>query len=70
MKTSWKCWGFVKIEFLDKNLTFRIVCRETHIKLTYFESSWGVETIGRDYAYPKHKITQFSPHDESQMMEQ
>ena len=21
-----KCWGFVKIEFLDKNLTFRIVC--------------------------------------------
>ena len=25
MKNSWKCWGFVKIEFLDKNLTFRIV---------------------------------------------
>ena len=24
-KKSWKCWGFVKIEFLDKNLTFRIV---------------------------------------------
>ena len=23
---SWKCCGFVKIEFLDKNLTFRIVC--------------------------------------------
>ena len=22
---SRKCWGFVKIEFLDKNLTFRIV---------------------------------------------
>ena len=21
-----KIWGFVKIEFLDKNLTFRIVC--------------------------------------------
>ena len=21
-----QCWGFVKIEFLDKNLTFRIVC--------------------------------------------
>ena len=26
VKNSWKCWGFVKIEFLD-NLTFRIVCR-------------------------------------------
>ena len=22
VKNSWKCWGFVKIEFLDKNLTF------------------------------------------------
>ena len=27
VKNSWKCWGFVKIEFLDKNLTFRIVHR-------------------------------------------
>ena len=27
--------GFVKIEFLDKNLTFRIVCRE---KLIFFIS--------------------------------
>ena len=26
VKNSWKCWGFVKIEFLDKNLTFRKVC--------------------------------------------
>ena len=26
-----KRWGFVKIEFLDKNLTFRIVCY--HIKI-------------------------------------
>ena len=26
LKNSWKYWGFVKIEFLDKNLTFRIVC--------------------------------------------
>ena len=26
VKNSWKCWDFVKIEFLDKNLTFRIVC--------------------------------------------
>ena len=25
MKNSWKCWSFVKIEFLDKKLTFRIV---------------------------------------------
>ena len=25
-KNSWKCWDFVKIEFLDKKLTFRIVC--------------------------------------------
>ena len=25
MKNSWKCWCFVKIEFLDKNSTFRIV---------------------------------------------
>ena len=25
VKNSWKCWGFVIIEFLDKNLTFRIV---------------------------------------------
>ena len=29
VKTSWKCWSFVKIEFLDKNLTFRIVCKKT-----------------------------------------
>ena len=26
VKNSWICWGFGKIEFLDKNLTFRIVC--------------------------------------------
>ena len=26
MKNPRKCLGFVKIEFLDKNLTFRIVC--------------------------------------------
>jgi len=26
VKNSWKCWDFVKIEFLDKNLTFRKVC--------------------------------------------
>ena len=25
-KFGWKCWGVVKIEFFDKNLTFRIVC--------------------------------------------
>ena len=25
VKNSWKCWGFVNVEFLDKNLTFRIV---------------------------------------------
>ena len=25
-ENSGKCWGVVKIEFLDKNLTFRIVC--------------------------------------------
>ena len=25
VKNSWKCWGLVKIEFLDKNLTFGIV---------------------------------------------
>ena len=25
VKNSSKCWSFVKIEFLDKNLTFRIV---------------------------------------------
>ena len=28
LKNSWKCWSLVKIEFLDKNLTFRIVCRQ------------------------------------------
>ena len=28
-KNSWKCWRFVKIEFLDKHLTFRIVCQRT-----------------------------------------
>ena len=28
MKNSWQCCGFVKIEFSDKNLTFRIVCGE------------------------------------------
>ena len=25
VKNSWKCWGFVKIDFLDINLTFQIV---------------------------------------------
>ena len=25
VKNLWKCWGFVNIEFLDKNLTFKIV---------------------------------------------
>ena len=25
VKNSWKCWGFVKIDFLDKKMTFRIV---------------------------------------------
>ena len=29
VKNSWKYWGFVKIEFLDKNLTFWIVCNST-----------------------------------------
>ena len=36
MKNSWKCWSFVKIELLDKNLTFRIVCQ----KQTYFPPWW------------------------------
>ena len=26
VKNSWNCWEIVKIEFLDKNLTFRKVC--------------------------------------------
>ena len=26
VKNLWRCWSFVKIEFLDKNLTFRIEC--------------------------------------------
>ena len=26
VKNSWKCYGFVKIEFSDKNLARRIVC--------------------------------------------
>ena len=25
VKNPWKCWGFVKLEFLDKSLTFRVV---------------------------------------------
>ena len=29
-ENSWKCWGFVKIEFLDNNFTFRIVWLESH----------------------------------------
>ena len=34
LKNSWKCWGFfVKIEFLDKNLTFRIVCLDGWLSL-------------------------------------
>ena len=37
--------------------------RNAH-QLTYFVSPRAVETIGWDYAYPKHKITQFSPHDD------
>ena len=26
VKNSWKCWGFVKIKFLDKKWRFRTVC--------------------------------------------
>ena len=35
VKNSWKCWRFVKIEFLYKNVTFRIVCvsHETNVAL-------------------------------------
>ena len=36
VKNSWKCWGFVKIEFLDKNLTFRIVCIEDKVWFRVF----------------------------------
>ena len=32
VKNSWKYWGFVKNEFLDINLTFRIVCRGGRFK--------------------------------------
>ena len=28
-------WGFVKIEFLDKNLTFRIVCLAIKVELQW-----------------------------------
>ena len=28
VKNSSKCWGFVKIDFLDENLTFGTVCNE------------------------------------------
>ena len=34
-KNSWKCWGFVNIEFLDKNSTFRIVWLTYHLVFTY-----------------------------------
>ena len=38
VKNSWKCWGFVKIEFLDKNVTFRIVCITKSILILSFFS--------------------------------
>ena len=43
MKNSWKCWGFVRIEFLDRNLTFRIVCnrRNNSRKLSQFLHCMG-----------------------------
>ena len=37
VKNSWKCWGFVKIEFLDKNLTFRIVWKWDFAKVCITE---------------------------------
>ena len=32
VKNSWKCWGSVKIEFVDNNLTFRIVWFSAKLK--------------------------------------
>ena len=42
VETSWKCWGFVKIEFLDKNLTFRIVW----FGLVCIDVSWKILKYG------------------------
>ena len=36
VKNSWECLGFVKIEFSDKNLAFRIVWKCTQINLVTF----------------------------------
>ena len=40
MKNSWKCKGFVKIEFLDKNVTSRMVCNAG--EYYWFWLLWGV----------------------------
>ena len=38
VKNSWKCWGFVKIEFMDKNLIFREVCFLKTVNLEYLNT--------------------------------
>ena len=41
VKNSLKCWGFVKIEFLDKNLSSRVVCTMyQYYRNSYFLSDW------------------------------
>ena len=41
VKNSWKkCWGFVKTDFLDKNLTFRIVWYSRLLRVHPESTKW------------------------------
>ena len=57
VKNSWKCWGFVKIEFLDKNLTFRIVWLTSYDQNGQWQNLTSMSNVRklRDLQKPKSK---------------
>ena len=64
MKNSLKCWGFVKIEFLDKNLTFRKVssdfkCYRSCVRLLSSEPEQPRKILSRK------SNTEYSYHDKT-----
>ena len=55
VKNSWKCRGFVKIEFLDINLTFRIVCEANEARYICFKNETFLEGFSNTMGSLKSK---------------
>ena len=56
VKNSSKRWGFVKIEFLDKNVTFRLVCKMRPMRLWntgLFIEGWKALSHTKVLTYPR-----------------